>query len=329
MRLFSGLVAGLAGLWSLSTPLAAQPYPSKPINVLVVFAAGGPSDTIARQLTDHLSRQWPGSQLVVENVAGAGGTVGVDRASRAAPDGYTILTHHSGLPASASLYSNLKYDSKTAFEPLGLINQGPMIMLSRKTLETKDMKELVAFLKEKGDKATIGFAGIGSNSYVCALLLQQMIGTKLSMVAYRGTGPAMTDLVAGQIDVLCDQATTAVPQIQGGTVKAYSLTSKDKLANLPNVPTNAEAGFPAFEVAIWNAAYAPKGTPVEILDKWNAALNAFVTDPVIVERLAATGTAPFPAAQRTRAAHATYLTEQFAFYEKLLKDLGVGKQEAK
>lgn len=321
-----------AGAFALALPLAAavaqQPYPSKPINVIVVFAAGGPSDTIARLLSDHVGRQW-NQQLVVENVAGAGGTIGTDRGAKAAPDGYTILTHHSGLTASPALYDNLKFDSKTAFEPLGLINTGPMVMLSKKDLATKDMKELVAYLKEKGDKATIGFAGVGSNSYVCAMVLQQMIGAKLAMVAYRGTGPAMNDLVAGQIDVLCDQATTAVPQIQGGTVKAYSLTSKTKLASLPNVPTNTEVGFPQFEVAIWNGVYAPKGTSKDILDKWNAAIGKFVTDPVIVERLAATGTAPFPAEMRSRDAHAKWLTEQFVFYDKLFSGLGVKKSEAK
>ncbi len=307
---------------------AQDTYPNKPINVLVVFAAGGPSDTLARLLSDHIGRQW-GQQLVIENIAGAGGTVGTDRAAKAAPDGYTILTHHSGLTASPALYGNLKFDSKTAFEPLGLINTGPMVMLSRKTLETKDMKDLVAFLKEKGDKATIGFAGVGSNSYVCAMVLQNLIGTKLSMVAYRGTGPAMNDLVAGQIDVLCDQATTAVPQIQGATVKAYSLTSSAKLASLPNVPTNADAGFPAFEIAIWNGAYAPKGTPAAILDKWHAAIDKFVTDPAVVARLAETGTVPFAPELRSREAHAKWLTEQFAFYEKLFSSLGVAKQEAK
>jgi tripartite-type tricarboxylate transporter receptor subunit TctC len=321
-----GLAAlALSGVVTLAE---AQPYPNRPVNLLVVFAAGGPSDTIGRQLADHVGRQW-NAQLVVENVVGAGGTIGTERGAKAAADGYTILTHHSGLTAAPALYSNLRFDPRTAFEPLGLINTGPMVLLSRKTLETKDMKELVAFLKEKGDKATIGFAGVGANSYVCGMVLQQMIGTRLAMVAYRGTGPAMNDLVAGQIDVLCDQATTAVPQILGGTVKAYSLTSKDALASLPNVPTNVAAGFPQFDVTIWNGVYAPKGTPVEILDKWNAAINTFVTDPAIVERLAATGTVPFPPEMRTRAAHAQWLTAQFAFYEKLFSDLGIKKEDAK
>src|SRR5262245_41081658 len=183
----------------------AQSYPSRPVTVIVVFAAGGPSDTIARLLADHVGRQF-GQQLVIENVAGAGGTTGTDRAAKAVPDGYTILTHHGGLTAAPALYSNLKFDPRTAFEPMGLINTGPMAVLSRKTLETKTLVELVAWLKEKGNNATIGFAGVGSNSFVCATVLQQEIGVKLSMVPYRGTGPAMNDLVAGQIDVLCDQA---------------------------------------------------------------------------------------------------------------------------
>jgi tripartite-type tricarboxylate transporter receptor subunit TctC len=294
----------------------------------VVFAAGGPSDTLARLLGDHLSKQF-GQQIVIENVAGAGGTTGTDRAARAAPDGYTILTHHAGFTAAPALYSNLKFDAKTAFEPMGLINTGPMVVLSRKTLETKTLAELIAWLKEKGDKATIGFAGVGSNSYVCGTLLQQLIDVKLAMVAYRGTGPAMNDLVGGQIDVLCDQATTAVPQIQGGTVKAYAVTSAERLASLQDVPSNKEAGLPGLEVTIWNAAYAPKGTPQEVIDKWNAAIGKFVADPAVIERFAATGTVPFPPEMRSPAAHAKFVGEQFTFYEKMFAAAKVKKEEAK
>lgn len=318
----------IVGALLVATSPRADDYPSKPINIIVVYAAGGPSDILARILGDHLGRQF-GQQLVVENVAGAGGTIGTDRAARSTPDGYTILTHHAGLTTAPSLYANLKVDYHTAFEPLGLINTGPMVMLSRKSLETKTMAELATWLKEKGDKATIGYAGVGSNSYVCAMVLQQMLGVKLAMVAYRGTGPAMNDLVAAQIDVLCDQATSAVPQITGGSVKAYAVTSPDRLAGIGDVPSNKEAGFPAFNVTIWNGAYAPKGTPKAIVDKWNAALNTFVTDPRVVERFAATGTVPFPPEMRTTAAHAKFLTEQFAFYEKMFAAAGVKKEEAK
>lgn len=312
----------------LSASAQAQNYPSKPITVIVVFAAGGPSDTLARLLSEHVGRQF-GQQLVVENVAGAGGTTGTDRAAHATPDGYTILAHHSGLTAAPALYSNLKFDAKTAFEPMGLINTGPMVVLSRKTLDTETLTELVAWLKEKGNKATIAFAGVGSNSYVCATVLQRLIGVKLAMVPYRGTGPAMNDLVGGQIDVLCDQATTAVPQVQAGTVKAYAVTSSQRLASLKDVPSNEEAGLPGLEVTIWNGAYAPKGTPKEVIEKWNAAIGKFVTDPMIIERFAATGTVPFAPEMRTTAAHAKFLDEQFNFYAKLFADAEVKKEEAK
>jgi tripartite-type tricarboxylate transporter receptor subunit TctC len=306
----------------------AQPYPNKPITLVVPFAAGGPSDTIGRLTADHVGRTL-GQQIVVENVAGAGGTLGSERVAKAAPDGYTILTHHSGLTAAPALYSNLRFDSKTAFEPMGLINTGPMVVISRKTLEAKSLAELVAWLKEQGEKATIGFAGVGSNSYVCGTLLQQLIGVKLAMVAYRGTGPAMNDLVGGQIDVLCDQATTAVPQIQAGTVKAYAVTSAQRLESLKDVPSNVEAGLPALTVTIWNGLYAPKGTPKEIIDKWNAAVAKMLDDPTIQQRFAATGTVAFANDMRSPVAHQKFLGEQFSFFETMFAKAGVAKQEAK
>jgi tripartite-type tricarboxylate transporter receptor subunit TctC len=321
------LPAALVAL-ALSGPLAAQNYPDKPITLIVPFAAGGPSDTIGRLVAEHLGRSL-GQQIVVENVGGAGGTLGAERAAKAAPDGYTLLTHHSGLPAGAALYANLRYDSKTAFEPLGLVNTGPMVLLSKKALETADAKALFGYLKAQGDKATVGFAGVGSNSYICATLLQQLLGVKLAMVPYRGTGPAMIDLVAGQIDVLCDQATTAVPQIQGGTVKAYAVTSPERLDSIKDVPSAKEAGLPDFSVTIWNGLYAPKGVPKEVVDKVNAAIGKMVTDPTILERFAATGTRPFPAEMRSPAEHAKFLNGEFARFEAMFKAVGVTPQEAK
>ena len=312
----------------LAAPLAAQGYPSKPITLIVPFAAGGPSDTIGRLVADNLSRNL-GQQVVVENVGGAGGTLGAERAAKAAPDGYTLLTHHGALAAAPALYSNLRYESKTAFEPLGLVNTGPMVLLSKKALETADAKALFAWLKEQGTKATVGFAGVGSNSYICATLLQQQLGVKLGMVPYRGTGPAMIDLVAGQIDVLCDQATTATPQIQGGTVKAYAVTSTERLDSIKDVPSAKEAGLPDFSVTIWNGLYAPKGVPKEVVDKVNAAIAKMVTDPMILERFAATGTKPFPPEMRSPAEHAKHLTSEFARFEAMFKAVGVAPQEAK
>jgi tripartite-type tricarboxylate transporter receptor subunit TctC len=322
-------VAAVAGAMLLAPAWGhAQGYPSKQITQIVVFAAGGPSDTLGRLLSDHVGKQF-GQQIVVENVKGAGGVVGMERAAKAPADGYTIMTQHGSLTAAPALYSNLRFDPRTAFEPLGLINTGPMVMLSRKTLETGTLKELIAWMKEKGDKATIGFAGVGSNSYICALLLQQQVGVKLAMVPYTGTGPAMQDLVAGQIDLLCDQATTATQQILGGNVKAYAVTSKERLGGLKDVPSHVEAGLPSLEYTIWNAAYAPKGTPKEVVDRWNAAIGKFVSDPAIVERFAATGTVPFPPEMRSVEAHSKWLEEQFAFYAKLFAEAGLKREEAK
>lgn len=315
-------------LWALAfamPAMAQQDYPTKPVTLIVVFAAGGPSDTLARLVGDHVGRQF-GKQMVVENVAGAGGVIGTVRAAQAAPDGYTILTQHQGHAASQALYAGLKFDAASDFEPLGLINRGPSVILSRANLETNTLAELIAWLKSKGQDATIGHAGIGSNSFICASVLQHATGVRLSMVPYRGTGPAMNDLVSQQIDVLCDQATTSVPQIKAGTVKAYALTSSTRLKDL-DVPSNVEAGLPTLEATVWNGVYAPKGTPVAILDAWNAALQKFVTDPVVQERFAATGTEPFPPQMRSREAHANFLREQMSFFEALFTAMNVQKRE--
>lgn len=322
------LIAVVGMALGMSAWAQAQSYPSKQITQIVVFAAGGPSDTLGRLLGEHVGRQF-GQQIVVENVKGAGGVIGMERAAKAAPDGYTIMTQHGSLTAAPALYSNLRFDPRTAYEPMGLINTGPMVVLSRKTLETGTLKELIGWIKEKGDKVTIGFAGVGSNSYVCAVLLQQQIGAKLAMVPYTGTGPAMQDLVAGQIDMLCDQATTATQQILSGTVKAYAVTSAQRLTGLKDVPSNVEAGLPGLDYTIWNAAYAPKGTPKEVVDRWNEAIGKFVTDPAIVERFAATGTVAFPPEMRSVAAHAKFLAEQFDFFAKLFAEAGLKKEEAK
>ena len=324
IRLVGVAVAALAApAWG-----HAQGYPNKQITQIVVFAAGGPSDTLGRLLGDHVGKQF-GQQIVVENVKGAGGVVGMERAAKAAPDGYTIMTQHGSLTAAPALYSNLRFDPRTAYEPMGLINTGPMVIVSRKTLETGTLKDLIAWMKEKGDKATIGFAGVGSNSYVCATLLQQQTGVKLAMVPYTGTGPAMQDLVAGQIDLLCDQATTATQQILGGNVKAYTVTAAQRLSGLKDVPSNVEAGLPSLDYTIWNAAYAPKGTPKEVIDRWNEAIGKFVSDPATVERFAATGTVAFPPEMRSPAAHAKWLEQQFDFFAKLFAEAGLKKEEAK
>ncbi len=323
-----GLATIAAGLAALSVGVAAQDYPNKQITMIVPFAPGGPSDTLARQTAEHLGRSL-GQTIIVENVGGAGGTIGTERAAKAAPDGYTIFQHHGALAAAPSLYANLKFDTLNSFEYIGLINTGPMVLTSKKTLETKSARELLDHVKTNKDKVTIAHAGIGSNSYMCALLIIQSTGVRPSLVPYRGTGPAMSDLVGGQVDMLCDQATTATPQVLAGTIKPYLVTSKQRLAALKDVPSFVEAGIPNFEMTIWNGLYAPKGTPKPVLDKLHDALQKFIDDPKIVERFASTGTVPFGKDMRSPAVHKKHLEDDIKTIAKMVKDAGVNQQEVK
>jgi tripartite-type tricarboxylate transporter receptor subunit TctC len=328
-RCIAALVAvAISAVLPLSATAQSQSYPSRPITLIIPFAAGGPSDTVGRITADHMSRTL-GQQLIVENVAGAGGTLGAERAAKAAPDGYTLFQHHSALPAAHSLYANLRYDTRTAFETIGLINTGPMVLTSRKNLEVKDARSLMDWLRERGDKATVAQAGVGSNSYLCALLLSQVSKAKFSMVPYRGTGPAMQDLVSGQIDILCDQATTATPQIQSGTIKAYAVTSRERLPALKDVPSSVEAGLTGFDMVIWNGFYAPRGTPKPMLDTLHGALQKMVEDPKIIERFAQTGTVPFPPEMRSPAAHRKFLDSEIERFAQMVKAAGVKQEEAK
>jgi len=297
----------------------AQEYPSKPITVVVPFAAGGPTDTVARLLGEHMGRIL-GQQMVIENVGGAGGTTGSERVAKAAPDGYTLLLHHQGITAAPALYDNLRYDTKTAFEMVGMINHGPMVVIGKKDLKPNGAKELFEWMKQNADKITMAHAGVGSNSHVCGLIIQKVLGQKFTFVAYRGTGPAMNDVVAGQIDVLCDQSTNAVPQIQGGTVKAYAVADNARIDSIKDVPTAPEAGYPDMTMRLWNAIYAPKGTPKAIIDKVNAALRKALEDPAIKEKFAAVGTSLFPESEWTPEAHHKTFMAELERQAKLLAD---------
>lgn len=324
--LFAAFAAFSVGL--APTVASAQAYPSKQIVMIIPFAAGGPSDTLGRLTADHLSRTL-GQQVIVENVGGAGGTIGTERAAKATPDGYTIFQHHGALAAAPALYSNLKYDTLNAFEYIGLINTGPMVLTSRKTLETTNARALMDFIKAGKDKVTIAHAGVGSNSYMCALLIIQASGVRPSLVPYRGTGPAMNDLVGGQVDILCDQATTATPQSLAGTIKPYLVTSKSRLDALKDVPSYVEAGIPNFEMTIWNGLYAPKGTPKAVLDRLHEALQKFIDDPQVIARFHATGTVPFGKDMRSPAVHKKHLEEDVVRIGKMVRDAGVKATEAK
>ncbi len=305
----------------LALPAMAQGFPTKTITMIVPFAAGGPSDVIARLVSEHMSRTL-GQQVVVENVAGAGGTTGASRLAAAPADGHTILIHHLALKAAPALYNNLRYDTATAFEPLGMINTGPMVIAGKLALAPQNAADFFAFAKAQGDKLTMAHAGIGSNAHLCIVLMGQAVGAKPTQVAYRGTGPAMNDLVAGQVDALCDQSTNAVPQVQGAKIRAYAVTSAQRLDVIKDVPTSREAGT-AIDMTVWHGLYAPKGTPADAVSKLNVALQAAMKDATINERFASFGTTAFPEAQRTPAAHKAAFDAEVAKWAKALKDAGV------
>ena len=314
--LMSAAIVGLAAL-----PAKAQGFPTKPITMIVPFAAGGPSDVIGRLVGEHMSRTL-GQQVVVENVAGAGGTAGASRLASAPADGHTILIHHLALKAAPALYNNLRYDTSTAFEPLGMINTGPMVITGKLGLAPQNAADFFAFAKAQGDKLTMAHAGIGSNAHLCIILMGQAVGARPTQVAYRGTGPAMNDLVAGQVDALCDQSTNAVPQIQGSKIRAYAVTSPQRLDVIKDVPTSREAGT-AIDMTVWHGLYAPKGTPAEAVSKLSGALQAAIKDSLINERFASFGTTAFPDAQRTPAAHKTAFYAEVAKWAKAIREAGV------
>jgi tripartite-type tricarboxylate transporter receptor subunit TctC len=316
-------LAGLLAL-GLSTPAFAQAFPTKPLTIIVSFAAGGPSDVIARLLGEQMAKTL-GQPILVENVAGAGGTAGAKRLAAAEPDGHTMLIHHLALAAAPALYGNLGYDTKADFAPIGLVNTGPMVIASKLALPPTDAKAFFPYIKANADKLTIAHAGVGSNSHLCAVLMSQQLGTKFAQVAYRGTGPAMNDLVAGQIDLLCDQSTSAIPQIQGEKIRAYAVTSAARLDVLPNTPTMSEAGA-SLDMTIWHGLYAPKNTPAAVLDKLNGALREALKQPAVVEKFKAFGTSVFPEAEWTREAHGKRFLAEVDKWAVSLKAAGVTPQ---
>jgi tripartite-type tricarboxylate transporter receptor subunit TctC len=280
-----GVVAALLAFGAMAAPAAAQSYPTRQVTVIVPFAAGGPTDVIARIVTDHMSRTL-GQSFVIENVVGAGGTTGITRAKRATADGYTIAMGHMGTHAAApALYANLAYDPAADFEPIGMAAGTPILILARKDFPPKDLKEFVAYVKANEKKLNMAHAGVGSVSFTTCLLLNHILGVKPTSVPYQGTGPSMNALVGGQVDYMCDQIVNAVPQINGGTIKAYAIGTATRNPALPNLPTSREAGLPEFQASAWNALFAPKGTPKPIVDRLSDALSKALDDEPTRKRL--------------------------------------------
>lgn len=282
-----GAALFLSSLFPAGTAVAAD-FPDHSINMVVPFSAGGPTDNVARSLAEAM-RPALGQTVVVENKGGAGGTIGVTQVARAKPDGYNILLMHIGFSTAPSLYKNPGYDPYTSFEPIGLVVDVPMTIIARSDFPPNNIKELVEYLKANKDKVSLANAGIGAASHLCGTMFASAIGVDLLTVPYKGTAPAMNDLLGKQVDVLCDQTTNTTQHINAGTVKAYAVTSKQRVPTLPNLPTMQESGFKDFEVGIWHGMWAPKGTPKPVTDKLVSALQTGMADPDFQKRMAGLG----------------------------------------
>jgi tripartite-type tricarboxylate transporter receptor subunit TctC len=300
----------------------AQPYPDRPVTLVVPFAAGGPTDTLARLVADGMSRAL-GRPVAVENVGGAGGTLGAARVAKAAPDGYTLLLHNISQATSGTLYRDLAYDPVADFAPIGLIADVPMTIVARPAFPAADLAGLAAHLKANPGRVPMGHAGIGVSSHLCAMLLTSAIGAPVISVAYKGTAPALTDLLGGRIDLLCDQTTNTTPHILAGKAKAYGVTTKERVPTLPDLPTTAEGGLPGVEITVWHGLYAPAGTPPAVIETVAAALRDAIAQPAIVERLTGLGAAPVAAEQATPEAHKAHLDAEIAKWEPIIRAAGI------
>jgi tripartite-type tricarboxylate transporter receptor subunit TctC len=312
----ASLAAGVATVAARST--MAQAYPSKAITIIVPFAAGGPTDLMARIFGERMGKEL-GQQFIVDNVTGAAGSIAVGKAARAAPDGYTIQIGHVGTNvANGTIYKNLTYDLLTDLVPIARLPQNPMLVVSSNQVETKTLKELVAWLKANPDKIPGGTAGIGSASHLGALAFFAATGASYQLIPYRGTGPAMQDLVANQIQIMVDQSSNSLPQVRAGKIKAYAVTAKARSPAAPEIPTAAEAGFP-IEVSIWHGLWAPKGTPAEVIAKLNAAAVTTMQDPDIRKRLEDLGQDLPTPAEMVPAAFAAFQHAEYARWKAILE----------
>jgi putative tricarboxylic transport membrane protein len=303
-------------------PLYAQNYPNKVITMVVPFAAGGPTDTVARLIGVPMTKTL-GQQIIVENVGGAGGTIAANRVAKSPPDGYTILIHHIGMSTAPALYRKLPYNPMTDFEPIGLINEVPMTLVARKDFPAKDLKELIAYVKANKEKVNYANAGLGAASHLCGMLFMSAIQTEVTTVPYGGTGPAMNDLLGGQVDFMCDQTTNTTSQIKAEKIKVYGVTTKKRVPSLPNVPTMDEAGLKGFEVSVWHALYAPKGTQKPVIDKLSLALQNALKDSTVKQRFADLGTEPIALERATPEALRRHLKSEIDRWTPIIKKAGV------
>ena len=320
----SGLAAlAVSGAGLLVAPsVQAQGYPSRTITLVVPFAAGGPTDVVARSLSVPMAKAL-GQTVVIENRTGAGGTLAAGAVARAAPDGYTFLIHHNGMATAPALYRKLPYNPLTDFEYISQVVDVPMTLVARKDLPAKNLPELLVYLKAQGDKVNLAHAGLGAVSHLCGMVFRQAVGVDLTTVPYQGTGPAMAALLGGQVDLLCDQTTQTVPQIKAGSLRFYGVTTAQRVKVLPDAPTLAEQGLKGFEVMVWHGIYAPKGTPKEATEKFNAAVRTALKDPVFMTRMAELGAEIVPDAKLTPEGLRSWLKQETDRWGPVIKSAGV------
>lgn len=317
------VVLALASTLLAGAGVVRAEFPDKPVTIVVPFAAGGPSDKIARDLAEALRKRL-NQPVIVENIGGAGGTLGAAQVAAAPADGYTLLVHHIGFATAPALYRKLPYKGIDDFAYLGLINEAPSTLIGRPQLSAKNFAELRQWIAADPAKVNLAHAGVGSASHLCGLMLQSALRAEMTTVPYKGTGPAMTDLMGGQVDLMCEQATNAVPQIESGKVKAFAVTSTQRLKqpSLAAVPTLSESGLPDFNVTVWHGLYAPRGTPPAIVSKLNGALRAALKDPDLVKRQEALGITVVSDARVEPAAHRKFVEGEAARWAKVIQAAG-------
>jgi tripartite-type tricarboxylate transporter receptor subunit TctC len=303
----------------------ADTYPSKPISIVVPFTAGGPTDRVARDLAEAMRKPLGGVSIVVDNVAGAGSSIGANKVAKAAPDGYVILLNHIAMATMPGLLRNMPFKVETDFEYMGMVNEVPMTLIGRPSLPAKNYKELSTWIGQNKGKINLGNAGVGSASHLCGLLFQNAVQVDMTTVPYKGTAPAMTDLIGGQIDFMCDQTTNTTAQIEAKKVLAYAVTTAKPLTTpaLKDLPTLQDAGLKGFEVSVWHGLYAPKGTPADVVAKINSALKVALKDPDFIKKQEALGAVIISDKRTDGADHKKFVTAEIAKWSPIIKAAGV------
>jgi tripartite-type tricarboxylate transporter receptor subunit TctC len=320
MSVLPKLAFGLV-ISAVAAVAAAQQYPTRNVNMIVPFAAGGPTDTVARVVAQYMTKPM-GQTVVVENRPSAGGILAPEAVKNAKPDGYTILIHHIGMATTPTLYRKLRFDPLNDFEYIGLINEVPMTIIANEKVPAKNLQEFLSYLKTNKDKVSYANAGIGAASHLCGMLFMSAVQLDLLTVPYKGTGPAMNDLLGGQVTFMCDQTTNTTSQIRSGKVKAFGLTAAKRVPSLPDVPTLQEQGLKGADVGIWHGLYAPKGTPKPVLDKLVSSLQTALADADVQKRFADLGAVTYPKDRQTPQALQQHLKSEIDKWAPLIKKAG-------